>query len=178
MESKVYKQDFRAGILDKKVYYTRDYFKYYTTGIEGLVLAFPNQFNLSTRRDAERPENLMYDMFQDEDLADAFVAVNNQNYMWATPFDLNAFHDAIEFRMNYVELLMRDRIVKTEIRDPDTGQVVETQYNDVGVSCYEKTSDAIHAIDDTSRKIVVPDPNNISFVVKKIQEYLELREVK
>lgn len=178
MESKIYKQDFRPGILDKKVYYTRDYFKYYTTGIEALVLAFPNQFNLTTRRDAERPENLMYDLFQDPDLADTFVAINNQNYMWATPFDLDAFHDAIDFRMNYVELLMRDRIEKTEIRDPDTGEILETQYNDVGTACYEKTSKDIHDIDDTSRNIVVPNSNNISFVVKKIQEYLELREVK
>jgi len=178
MQSKVYKQDFRAGILDKKVYYTRDYFKYYTTGIEELVLAYPSQFNLSTRRDAERPENLMYDLFSDPGLSDAFVAINNQNYLWATPFDLDAFHDAIEFRMNYVELLMRDRIVKTEIRDPKTGEILETQYNDVGVNCYQKTSDDIHDIDDTSRKIVIPDTNSISFVVKKIQEYLELREVK
>lgn len=178
MESRVYKQDFRAGLLEKKVFYVRDYFKYYTTGIEDLITAFPDQFSLTTRRDAERPENIMVDLFDDPDLADVFVAINNQNYMWATPFDLDAFHDAITFRMNYIELLMRGRIEKQEIRDPETGKVIKTIYNDVGDACYKKASDSIHEIDDVSRKIVVPNKNSVSFVVKKIEEYLKIREVK
>ena len=177
MESKIYKQDFRAGVLNNKVFFTRDHFQKYTTGIDALVLAFPNHFELTQRRDAERPENIMFDLYSDENLADLFVALNNQNYLWATPFDLDAFHDAVKFRMNYVELLMRDRIQKTENEDPETGEI-ETIYNDVGEACYQKVVKDIHDIDDISRKIVVPKKDSVSFINKKVKEYLDLRVVK
>lgn len=176
MKSTVYSFEPKIGLLDNKIFLHRDYFQYYTTGVETIVRDNQDAFRFTTRSDAERPEQIMYDIYSEADLGDIFVAVNNQNYMWATPFGLDAFHDAITFRMNYVELLMRDRIEKTEIKD-DFGHIIETQYNEVGQLCYEKVSEDVHTEDDLARIIIVPDVNSTQLVSRKIKEYFESRKV-
>lgn len=184
MKSKIYKFDEKTGLLDGKYFIVRDYFQYYTTGIESLIDQYPDNLALTSRENAERPEQIMYDIFGDADLADVFVALNNQNYLWSTPFELDAFHDAIEFRMNYVELLMRDRIQRIDVIG-DTGEKILDEYgepiweyNDVGQACYDKVSEDIHAEDDKARQVVIPDKDSYQFIIRKINEYFKSREVK
>lgn len=177
MRSITYSFDQKEGLLNNKIFLVRDYFQYYTTGVEQIIPDNTDAFAFVTRENAERPEQIMYDMFRDANLGDMFCAINNQNYLWATPFGLDAFQDAIEFRFNYVELLMRDRIEKTEVKD-DLGTVIETYYNDVGDLCRERVEEDIHYADDVARLIIIPDLNSHQFVNRKIEEYFNSRIVK
>ena len=128
----------------------------------------------------------MYSMFGDPDLADMFVALNNQNYLWATPFDLDAFEDAIDFRMNYVELLMRHRIEKIPeldengdfVVDINGRQIFHYDPGSVGDICRQRVSDDIHNVDDFSRTIILPKPDRVQFVQSNIDDYFKNRRVK
>ena len=183
MKSTVYKFDYKVGELENRLYYVRDFFQYYTTGIEKIITDNPKEFNITSRQNAERPESIVYDIYGDPDLADIFVAINNQNYLWATPFDLDAFQDAIDFRMDYVKLLMKNRIQATAVLDIDGNPILdvngrpEVTYNNVGMECYDKVSEDIHAEDDKARQIVVPSRLGITNVQRLIKDYFEKRTV-
>ncbi len=176
MKSSVYSFEPKIGLLDNKIFLHRDYFEFYTTGVESIIKDTPTAFRFTTRQNTERPEQIMYDIYSDADLSDVFVAINNQNYLWSTPFGLDAFQDAVAFRMNYVELLMRDRITKEDITD-NLGNVIETTYNEVGDICYDKVREDIHNEDDSARTIIVPDTNSTQLVNRKIREYFTSRKV-
>ena len=183
MKSTTYKFDLKTGLLDQKVYYVRDYFESYTTEVETLVHLAPEYFAVTSRENAERPESIMYQMYGEPDEADMFLAINNQNYLWATPFNLDAFQDAIDFRMNYLELLMRDRISKEPELD-DQGEIVRDEngkvqylFHDTRNACLDRVSEDIHAEDDKARTIIVPDKDSIQYVSKMIKDYFEARRV-
>jgi hypothetical protein len=171
VKSTIYKGDWKFGLLNSRVYYHRDYFQHYTTGIENVIIREPHMFNFTKRESGERPEVLMNSMFKNEDLADMFVALNNQNYLWGTPFDYDNFVDAIDFRMNYVKFLMRDRIQETI--HPD-GSVT---YNDVGEIMQRKVEEKISAEDEIASKVIVPKPEYLSIVEMRIDDYLNGRNV-
>jgi len=184
MDSNLYKFNFKIGILDQKTFAVRDYFEYYTTGVESLIDDYPSFFAITTRLDNERPENIMKDMFNNSDMSDTFVAINNENYLWSTPYNLNAFHDAVEFRMNYVELLMRDRVIRTteknhlgtEVRDANNKPIIH--YNQVGDLCKDKVTADIESEDEAGRTIIIPEGSNLAFVDRKIKDYFKSRKVR
>ena len=161
MQSTVYKFSPKFGILDNKIFNVRDYFEYYTTGVESIIKDNPEFFKFTTRKNTERPEQIMYDLFNDENLGDTFIAINNQNYLWATPFDLDSFHDTVEFRMNYIKNLMKDRL-----NDPGVYDIME-----------ERITEELYKEDDKSRAVIVPDLNSHRHVNKKIEEYFKSRKV-
>ena len=184
MKSTVYKFDEKWGILDNKFYVVRDYFQYYTTGIEHIANQYPESLMMTSRENAERPEQIMYGIFKNADLADLFVALNNQNYLWSTPFELDAFQDAIEFRMSYLESLMRDRIEYVEVFDANGNQVFDEhgkpilELNEVGKLCYERIEQDIHDADDQARTVIIPHIDRVSFIMRKVKDYFKARAVK
>ncbi len=176
MDSKIYKFDYRAGLLDAKIYGVRDYFQYYTTGVEQVVEYNPSQFSYTNREDAERPEQIMYDLFGDENLGDMFVAINNQNYIWAVPLGLDAFQDAIDLRMAYLRYLMRDRMKQTvDNFEIDSKTEYVTTVEDV---MKIRVTEDIHAEDDISRQIFIPKKDSVKFVQNRITDYFKDRELK
>jgi hypothetical protein len=172
MKSEVYSGVFRVGLLDEKVFAVRDHFQYYTTGIEKLVIDDTDHFSLTTRETGERPEVIMNSIFKDENLADLFVAINNQAYLWGTPFDLDNYIDVLEFRMKYMKLVMRDRIV-LDI-DPEGTQY----YNDVGEIVKLKVEERLAKEDEAARLVFIPKSDYLHVVKRKIKKYLESRVVK
>ena len=162
MNSKIYKFDMKVGVLDNKLYGVRDYWQYYTTGVESVGAWYPEALNYATRENAERPEQIMYNRFNDADLADMFVALNNQNYIWATPFSLDAFQDAVDMRISYITYLMRDRIDDENVEK----------------SMRVKAEADIYAQDTLARTVFVPDRDNVAFLNRRIKEYFENRTVK
>jgi len=184
MKSTIYKFDERWGLLDSKLFAIRDYFQYYTTGIENIVYNYPESLLMTSRENAERPEQIMYNIFNNEDLADLFVGLNNQNYLWSTPFELDAFQDAIEFRMSYLESLMRDRIEYIEVFDLNGNQVFDKygkpilELNEVGKLCYERIEQDIHDADDEARSVIIPHKDNVAFIMRKVKDYFKDRTVK
>ncbi len=190
MKSTVYKFDYKEGLLDNKIMYVRDYFQYYTTGVESVVQDVPQYFQMTERYDAERPEQIMFNIYNDADLADTFVAINNQNYLWSTPFDLDAFQDAIELKMNFLETLMGPKMspktldtgaiedpyyVNTSIENVDENILVES--DNVRNIMEKRVTEDQHEEDDKARNILVPNPNYIQDVKRAIQMYISAREL-
>ena len=184
MKSTTYKFELKSALLDQQPYYVRDYFESYTTGVENIVHTNPEHFAVTSRENAERPESIMYQMFDQADEADMFIAINNQNYLWATPFNLDAFQDAIDFRMNYLELLMRDRITKEpelDVNDDivrDENGVILYNYNQAGTLCRDRVSEDIHNEDDKARTIIIPNKDSVQYVSKMIKDYFTTRKVR
>ena len=172
MDSKLYKFDHRAGLLDQKFFFVRDYWQYYTTGAEDVVTANPDLFRWTQRDEAERAENIMNKHFKDPDMADVFVGLNNQNFLWATPFDHDAMKDAIEFRMNYLEYLMKDRLVYW--RDKEG----ERHWNRTAELVWYKCEEDIQQEDQRARTVIVPNPYYVQDAFMKMTDYFDDRVVK
>jgi hypothetical protein len=162
MKSTIYKFDKKAGLLDSKIFGVTDYFQYYTTGVEQIIREAPDNFLYTDRLNGERPEQIMYGIFKDENLSDMFVAINNQNYIWAVPFDLDSFEEAVEFKMNYVKFLMKDRL-----DDPIQENIM-----------FDRVSEDVHVEDDVSRTVIIPAGDAVPGVNRQIREYFKGREVK
>ncbi|MCD6435187.1 MAG: hypothetical protein J7L15_02180 [Clostridiales bacterium] len=163
MKSTIYKFDYKTGLLDNKLFLVRDYFQYYTTGVEQIIRQSPSAFGITQRNNNERPEQIMYDMFKDENQSDTFVAINNQNYLWATPFDLDAFQDAVDIKMHYVEFLMKDRVID----DPHQWDIMD-----------DRVRADLQSEDDVARQIVIPAHGKMQLVNRKIRKYFEQRVVR
>jgi len=173
MDSKTYKFDYKTGLLDGKIFGVRDYFQYYTTGVENLVPEFNEAFRYTNRNANERPEQIMYSMFKDEDLSDLFLAVNNQNYLWAVPFDLDGFQDAVELRMSYLRFLMKDRM--NEPAEQKETHDDTTYIRTVEDVMYIRAEEDIQEHDDLSKEVIVPDKDSIVFVNRRIEDYFKSR---
>ena len=184
MRSTTYAFEPKIGLLNNKIFYLRDYFQYYTTGVEEIILDNASAYRMTTREEGERPEQIMFDILGDENMGDLFCALNNQNYLWISPFSLDGFQDAIQFRMNYIELLMRDRIQRIDVTDEYGQKIVDEsgdyiwEYNEVGKECLKTAEEDITNIDTKSRLVIIPNPNDIQLVNRKIDEYFKSRVVK
>ncbi len=163
MKSITYKFDQKTGLLDNKIFLIRDYFQYYTTGVESIVRKTPEIFAITQRNNNERPEQIMYDMFKDENQADSFLAINNENYLWSTPFDLDAFQDAVDLRMKYVESMMKDRVMN----DENQWKIMDN-----------RVREDVQAEDDSARRIIIPAKGQMQLVNKKIERYFKQRILK
>ncbi len=175
MDSKIYKFDYKPGLLDKKIFITRDYFQYYTTGVEQVVRDSPAAFVYTSRNDAERPEQIMYSLFGDENLSDQFLAVNNQNYLWAVPFSLDAFQDAVELRMAYLRYLMRDRMNEpAEKKETHDDATYIATIEDV---MYLRAEEDTHIQDELARNIFIAEKDSVNFINRRIEDYFNSRIV-
>jgi len=204
MESTIYKFDYRPGVIDMKTYQVRDYFQVYHTGVENIILEKPELFSMTNRFDQQRPEQIMYNMFGDENLADLFVALNNQNYLWSTPYGVNDIQTAIDFRMNYVEFLFRKRIQRIPFIE-DTNAILDEEemakkqecidstinhnytlvpdnenkdcwyYNEVGQIMLERVTEYTRDEDEKQRNVVIPNPDFLSTVQEEVENYFKSR---
>ncbi len=162
MKPTIYKFSEKVGLLDNKLYTVRDYTEYYTTGIESVVIQYPEVFAYAIRDDLERPENIMYNMFKDENLADVLVAANNENFMWDIPMDFDLYNDVVDFRMIYLDFLMLDRM------DDDV----------VVAIMKDRMIEQVDEIDRRMKKVFLPNPEKISFTLKRIKDYVKNRKCK
>jgi len=96
------------------------------------------------------------------DHSDMFVAINNENYLWSTPYDVDLFENVIDFRMLYMKFIMKDRLDDPRVYD----------------FIYEEMRLKTHAEDERSRLVIVPDPDSFNHVKRKIKDYLKKRKVK
>ncbi len=160
MKPTIYKFNEKIGLLDNKLYTVKDYTEYYTTGIEDVIREYPQIFAYSIRDDLETPENIMYNMFNDENLADVIVACNNENFIWNVPMDFDLYNDAVDFRMLYLRFLMLDRMDDIQV-DSIMKERMELQVDD---------------IDRRMKKVFIPHPEKISFTMKRIKDYIRSRK--
>ncbi len=159
MDSTVYKFNLKVGLLDEKIFVVRDYFEFYTTGVENLIRENPDMFRFTERRQTERPEVLANDLYKDPNEADVIVAVNNQNYLNIMPFDYDTYFKAKDFRIKYMKYLMKKR------------------YEDISEIIDERVEEDIDHMNELSKLVIVPTPRDLSIIKRKIQDYFQSRKV-
>jgi hypothetical protein len=136
-----------------------DYWQYYTTGVENLVNN--NEYFRTDRLENERAEVVTWKFFDDPNLSDMVLALNNDVYLWDTPFDYRLVEQITDNKMNYIK-----KIYRAEMPED-----VETYWRDLML----KDTMKYH---DTLRTVVLPRYSNIQSVVRKIKDYFTKREVK
>jgi hypothetical protein len=138
-----------------------DYFQWYISGVENVINENPSSFILTDRYDNERTEVLAYGMYQNENVADLLVLLNNDNFLWDAPADYDLLWDVTENKLQYIEKLHR----------VDLSEEQELYWRS---KMEEKTSETYN----TQRTLVVPLKKDLSKIIRKVNKYIEGREVK
>jgi hypothetical protein len=151
---KTLRNKYSAGLLT-----TADYWTWYTTGVESIVNE--QDFVLTDRYDNERTDVLAYNFYESESTADVLVLINNDNFLWDAPADFDLMWDITDNKMEY--LLTLNKL-----------PFEESEYN----YWREKMSTKTEKTHDIQSEIVIPNRNTLQKTIRKINEYLEEREVK
>jgi hypothetical protein len=136
----------------------RDYFQYYTTGLEDVP--FDEDCFSTDRYQNERTDVIAYNFFEDENLSDLILAMNNDTYMFDCPVDYDTQCDIVDARINMIEALNHQQL--------RPGQV--EFYREL----FDKEMNEINEAQDV---IVLPKFNKIAKIRRDMEKYLENREV-
>ena len=140
-----------------EVFRTRDYFEYYHTGIEELPFQNESMYFVTQRYPNERTEVIANLFYEDADLSDTILAMNNDVYWWDAPTDFDTSELIVENKIKMVEDLRKEKLGshKEFYHDLFT-QEVEVQ-------------------NDIQKKIVIPKFRNLARVNRLIKKYLTNR---
>jgi len=138
-----------------------DYFDYYHTGIEKLVLQRPDLFILTDRYENERPEQITWDLFEDVTSFDVLLACNNETMLWNSPFYYDSTEKILENKMNYYKKIHKSDFDETQDRFHYLKEIFSIDI--------EKENDHL-------RKIVVPRSNGMGDVIRIMKNYIKDRK--
>ncbi len=135
-----------------------DYWQWYTTNIKSIIN--DNDFILVQRYENQRAEVLAYSFYENENVSDVLVTLNNDNYLWDAPTDWETSQEIIENKLNYY---------KHENKVPMTEE--EEEYWRL------KMEEKVTATRDIQSKVAVPIRTELQKTIRKINDYLEARKV-
>jgi len=163
MKQKIYNFQPRVNQLENdrkgEIIKTRDYFEFYHTGIEELPFMNEQMYFMTNRYENERAEVITNAFYDDADLSDLVLALNNDVYWWDAPYDFDTQYIIADNKVQYVENLRKRKLNDAE----------RLYYN-------EKFNDELSVINDKQRLIVVPKFKNLARVNRLIQRYLNNRK--
>jgi len=142
---------------------TADYFQYYTTGIENIVVDPDNEFMFfkTKRYESERSDVLAYDFYDEENFADVLVAINNDNFLWDAPMNFDTELAVINAKVNYIKKINKAPLTYDE----------EKYWK-------RKITGKVDFTNNSQMIIVAPYLKDIRTVIRKIKKYFMDREVK
>jgi len=144
-----------------EIYEVRDYFEFYHTGIEQLPFLNEKMYFATNRLINERSEVITNAFFEDPDLSDVVLALNNDVYLWDAPFD-TATQEMIA--MNQIAAIEENRKQKLN----------EEQINDYYLP---KINARLDEQNTKQSIIVLPKFKNLARVIRLMEKYLEQRRV-
>ena len=147
--------DFRG-----EIYKVRDYFEFYHTGIEQLPFTNEHLYFATNRLTNERSEVITNAFFEDPDLSDLVLALNNDVYLWDAPFD-NATQEMIAG--NQLAAIEENRKQKLSLEQKEYYLIKINTKLDV-----QNTKQSV---------IVLPRFQNLARVNRLIKNYLNQRRV-
>lgn len=159
MKPKVYDFDKKIGKIGDIEFGVSDYFQWYTTGFEELIQ--DSMLMITERYNNERSEVLAYKLLGTADLSDTLLALNNDNYLWDSPYDNDMFETAIDTTFNYIK-----KINKTTMNRFQNDRFREISREIV-------TQD-----DDKLRDVIIPRKEYIQKISRVLKNYKRSREVK
>jgi len=136
-----------------------DYWQYYTAGLFTVINDM--DFILVQRYENQRAEVLAHNFYGDANVSDVLVSLNNDNYLFDGPVDWDTSQEIIENKMNYF---------KKENKVPMTEE--EEEY------WRFKMEEKVQATRDVQGTLAVPIRSELQKTIRRMNEYLEGREVK
>ena len=158
MRLKIYNFNKKQGSIGNTGYQVADYFQWYTTGLEDVPI--PEQLFITERNNLERYENIAYDLFRNENLADFLVAMNNDTFLWNTPLDNDSFLDSIDIMYDYIQKKNKTRFLP---EDEENWKAIATE--------------KIQKDDDILRYIIIPRKEHLQKLTRAFKDYLISRTV-
>ena len=147
--------DFQGEIFE-----VRDYFEFYHTGIEQLPFTNENLYFATNRLTNERSEVITNAFFEDPDLSDIVLALNNDVYLWDAPFD-NATQEMIaQNTLSHIE--------------ENRKQQLSAEQKEYYLS---KINTRLDVQNTKQSVIVLPKFKNMARVTRLIRKYLDQRRV-
>jgi len=164
MKPKIYKFDTITRHLknDKpgEIFKVRDYFQWYHTGIENVINENKGYYFVTNRYENERSEVITYNLFEDENLSDVLLALNNDVYLWDAPYDNDTRDIIADNKFKYIEKLNKQPFI----------DYTKEKY-------YERIYAQLDAFNDRQKLIVLPKFKDLNRVLRSIKEYLNNRKV-
>jgi len=143
-----------------EIFKVRDYFEFYHTGIEQLPFTNESLYFATTRFANERSEVITNAFFEDPDLSDLVLALNNDVYLWDAPFD-NATQ----------EMIAESQIANIEETQKQVLSPEQKRYY------LRKINKSLDEQNDKQSVIVLPKFKNLARVQRLIKKYLNSRRV-
>jgi len=143
-----------------EIFKVRDYFEFYHTGIEQLPFQNEALYFATNRFPNERSEVLTNAFFEDPDMSDLLLALNNDVYLWDAPFD-NATQ----------EMITLNKIAMIEHNRKQTLDISQKMYFE------EKINTQLEIINSKQSVIVLPKYKNLARINRLIKKYLNERKV-
>jgi len=143
-----------------EIYKVRDYFEFYHTGIEKLPFNNESLYFATNRLVNERSEVITNAFYEDPNLSDIVLALNNDVYLWDAPFD-NATQEMIS--NNQIAIIEETR-----------KQVLSPEQKEYYLS---KINTQLDIQNSKQGIIVLPKFKNLARVQRLIQKYLDSRRV-
>jgi hypothetical protein len=141
------------------VFKSADYWQWYTTGIENMVNN--QEFFITDRLQNERSEVVSWKLYDDPNISDVILAINNDVYLWDAPFDYDMVENITNNKMEYLE-----RVYKVHMTEDE-----KTYWRD-------KMLNKTKTLQNTLQSVVVPKYSNLQSIIRKIKDYLNDRIVK
>ncbi len=159
MIPKVYNFNKKIGQLGDIKFSIPDYFQWYTTGFESLIS--DDMLLITERYNNERSEVLAYKLLDNEHLSDTLIALNNDNYMWDSPYDSDMFEVSVDMVFKYIE-----KINKTKMNRHQNDKFQEI------------SRDIVTLDDEELRYIIIPRKEYIQKISRIFKNYKTKRELK
>ena len=149
----------KIGVIGDVQYEVSDYFQFYHTGIEKLIPL--DMLVITERNNAERSEVLAFEFLDSPDLSDTILALNNDVYLWDSPYDNDMFEGVIDVMMEYIK--KEHKIALT----PE----VQARYEEIA-------RDHVTIDDNMLRNVILPRKEYIQKIARIIKDELKSKIVK
>ena len=158
MKPKIYDFKKRIGKFKDTEFTVSDYFQYYTTGLEDVIDS--DMLMITERYNNERSEVLAYVFLGSEHLSDTLLALNNDVYLWDSPYDNNMMETVVDVTYDYIQ------------------KIYKTQFMPEEVEKYKEFSRELAETDDNMlRNIIIPKKEYMQRISRYLRDHMRSREV-
>ena len=158
MKPKIYDFNKKVGKFNETEFTVADYFQYYTTGLENVIDS--EMLMVTERHDNERSEVLSYVFLGSENLADTLLALNNDVFLWDSPYDNNMMETVVDVTFDFIK-----KTYKTHLKIEE-------------VEKFKEFARELAETDDTMlRNVIIPKKEYLQRISRYLRDYIRSREV-
>ena len=158
MKQKIYNFNKKVGKIGEVEYQVSDYFQFYHTGLETII---PDDMLMLTQRfNNVRSEVLAYQFLESENLSDTILAINNDVYLWDSPYDNDMYEESVDMFFEYIK-----KTHKTTVS------------SDLEIRFLEIAREHVEIDDNMLRNVIIPKKENLQKISRMLKDHLKGRIV-